>query len=148
MTRGAGGRLTNTVNLSPTNQKHAIVGTPEIAFICPVIMPLPQYSIPRAPNLSACYPWGVLVWLLLAFVSLSATAAERATDEATSGDTPTTGRWHELSFSGPDDGLQWHSLFYLAGIERPQLITRHKGFLIRCTAAPVSYTHLTLPTKA
>ena len=140
MAHRAGVRLTNSVKLSPTNQKHAIVGAPEIVLICLVIMPvlaLFLHFIRRSPSLSACYLGGVLSWLLLVLASPQAASAEQPAGGTLPADTPTTGRWHELSFSGPDDGYQWHSLFYLAGIERPQLITRHKGFLIRCTAAPI-----------
>lgn len=50
---------------------------------------------------------------------------------------PAVGRWLQSSFTGPEDGLAWHSLFYLTDIERPQLLTRHSGLMLRCTEAPV-----------
>lgn len=51
---------------------------------------------------------------------------------------PGTGRWHESSFIGPEDGFDWHAVFYLTAIEQPQLITRHTGIMIRCTDAPIN----------
>ncbi len=51
---------------------------------------------------------------------------------------PSTGRWQESSFTGPEDGFRWHAVFYLTAIERPQLITRHTGLMIRCTDETIS----------
>ncbi len=47
-------------------------------------------------------------------------------------------RWLASSFTGPEDGQLWHSVFYINAIDRPQSITRHSGLMIRCTAAPVT----------
>jgi len=77
---------------------------------------------------------GLLCWLVYN-APLNATSSTPDTGPETG---PDTGRWQESSFIGPEDSFQWHAVFYLTAIERPQLITRHTGLMIRCTDAEIN----------
>gem|GEM_PF-6296330 len=78
-----------------------------------------------------------LAWLLVC-IGIGIGSLSFSTSLLAASTTPSTGRWQESSFNGPEDGLLWHAVFYLTAIERPQLITRHTGLMIRCTDADIT----------
>jgi len=93
-------------------------------------------TLNRGPG--SVHPLVCLLWRISLCIGLCAVGLSFSANLSAENASPTTGRWQESSFTGPEDGFNWHAVFYLTAIERPQLITRHTGLMIRCTDAAIN----------